>query len=112
MNKILFLAFLFFGCLSAIAQKEVCESEEYKINDFNSINKCVIMQKEDNEKKVYSTNKSVFLRKRFKNKVGITVASNVVFNKEKKVSAYLINKLLLIKEEIDEGALNNAALNK
>jgi hypothetical protein len=48
----------------------------------------------------------VFLRKRFKNKVGITVASNVVFDKEKKVSADLINKLLLIKEEIDEGALN------
>ena len=109
MKKTLFLTFLFLGYLSVVAQKEVCESEEHQIEDFNSINKCVIDQKEDVNKKEYSSIKPAFLKK--KNKLGAIVKRGVVLNKDKKVSIDLIKKIL-IKEKIDEADFSNTILNK
>ena len=109
MNKILFSAFLFLGCLSTVAQKKVCQSDEHLINDFNSVNKCIIEQKEDVKKKVYSVGKFVLIKRKSRNKTEAYVNNKAVLNK--KISNDLVKKVLII-DEMDAGVLNNTTFDR
>lgn len=49
MKIILTLSFMFFITLNTYAQKEVCENDDYSAIDMNSIDKCPIEVRNENE---------------------------------------------------------------